>query len=106
MTAAEAERPPHSGDCVAALPAVADPGLVLASSAPAGPGPDAPGVGCVPLEPAGQQPADLGHGAAGHVRLAGAAPFFTVCARLAESQARASTGKVTLAYQARQERTW
>lgn len=96
----------HLGECVAALPVVAGPCLVLASSAPAGPGPDAPGVGDVRLEQAGQQPADLGHGVADHSRLAGAAPFFRVCARLAESQARASIDKVTWAYQARQERTW
>src|ERR1700759_3391452 len=93
-------------ECVAASPVVADPGLVLASSAPAGPGPDAPGVGGVPLDQADQQPADLRQGVADHAGIAGTDPLFTAWARLPASQAKASMDKVMWAYQARQVRTW
>ena len=96
----------HLGELVAALPVVALPGLVLASSAPAGPGPDSLGVGCVPLDQAGQQVADFRQRVADHARVAGTDPFFTAVARLAASQARASMDKVMWAYQARQVRTW
>ena len=92
----------HSGKCVATSPVVAYPGLVLASSAPVGPGPDAPRVGRVPLHQADQQPADLGQGVADHARISGTDPFFTAWALAAESQARASMDKVMWAYQARQ----
>ena len=49
----------HLGERIAASPVVAEPGLVLASSAPGGPGPDSFGVGCAGLDQADQQPADL-----------------------------------------------
>jgi hypothetical protein len=88
------------------VPVMALPGLVLASPAPAGPGPDRFMVRCVPLDQADQEPADLRERAAGHARVAGAGPLFTAWARLAASQARASMDKVMRAYQARQERTW
>ena len=96
----------HLGECVAALPVVAQPGLVLPSPAPAGPAPDALGVGCAGLDQADQQAADLGQGVADHAGVAGADPFSWACARAAASQARASMDKVMWAYHARQLRTW
>ena len=93
------------GERVAASTVVAQPGLVLASSAPAGPAPDTLGVGWAGLDQADQQAADLRQRVADHARVAGADPFFTAWARLAASQARASMDKVMWAYQARQLRT-
>jgi hypothetical protein len=47
------------GEGIAASPVVTEPGLVLASSPPGGPGPDVFGVGCAGLDEAGEQAADL-----------------------------------------------
>jgi hypothetical protein len=59
-----------------------------------------------PLDQADQEPADLRERVADHARVAGADAPFTAWARLADSQARASIGKVMRACQARQARTW
>ena len=64
------------------------------------------GVGCAGLHQVDQQAAELRYGIADHARVAGGGAPFTACALLAASQARASTGKVMWAYQARQVRTW
>lgn len=80
-------RPLMLGECVAASPVVAQPGLLLASSAPAEPGPDVPGVGGVSLEQAGQQPADLGHGVADHAHVMLSGSVWARCRLL-----RCSTG--------------
>ena len=93
-------------ECVAAVPVLAQPGLVLASPAPAGPGPDALGVGRTGLDQADQQAADLRERVADHAWVAGADAPFSAWALLAASQARASMDKVMWAYQARQVRTW
>lgn len=79
---------------------MAQPGLVLASPAPAGPAPDALGVGCAGLDQADQQATDLRERVADHARAAGADPLFSAWALLAASQARASIDKVMWAYQA------
>jgi len=73
---------------------MAELGLVLASSAPAGPGPDAFGVGYAGLDQAVQQAADLRERAADHAWVAGADAPFPAWALAAASQARASTDKV------------
>src|SRR5215469_14532881 len=96
----------HLGDRVAALPVVAEPGLVVASPAPPGPAPRALGVGCAGLDQADQQAADLRQRIADHAGVARADPLFSAWARLAASQARASMDKVMWAYHARQVRTW
>ena len=49
----------HLGERIAASLVVADPGLVLASPPPVGPGPDVLRVGQVALDQADQQAADL-----------------------------------------------
>jgi len=46
-------------ECVSAPPVMAEPGLILASPAPARPGPDGVGVGCAGLDQGDQQAADL-----------------------------------------------
>jgi Aldehyde dehydrogenase family len=91
---------PRLAQCVSAYPVMAQPGLVLASPPPAGPGPDASGIGYAGLDQADQQPADLRQRVADHTGIAGADPFFTAWGLLAASQASASVDKVIWAYQA------
>lgn len=94
-----------SGKHVPAAPAVAGPSLVLASPAPAGPGPGGLWVRCAGPGQADQQAAQFRERAAGHAGIAGAGPPFSAWALPAASQARASMDKVTCACQARQART-
>ena len=91
---------------VAAASVMADAGLVLASSAPVGPGPDVLGGVGVSQDQVHEQAADLRYREVDHAFVVVPAAPFVAWAFTAASQASASIDKVMWAYQARQLRTW
>jgi hypothetical protein len=86
---------------VAASSVVAGAGLVLASAAPVGPGPDVLGGVGVSRDQVHEQAPDLRYREVDHVWVVVAAAPFVAWAFTAASQARASIDKVMWAYQAR-----